>query len=119
MAKGAEAVMAQTKTTLTEPWLVAMGRPLHEPSGPLEHEGGLYSFRLQNTFQTKDSHIIAIWVIDQYLRPTPQKEAEQLQRIVLQHRRNGNFDMARWYEELAHRTLHEYPPTMGLTTFRD
>jgi len=109
--------MAQTKTTLTEPWLVAMGRPLHEPSGPIEHNGGLYSFKLQNTFQTKDSHIIAIWVIDQYLRPTPVEEAKHLQRITLQHRRNGHFDMARWYEELIHRTLNEYPVTTGNCDF--
>jgi len=100
--------MPQTQVTVVEPWELLFLKTLPEPKR-IEHNGGLYSVRLQNTFQDKMGRILAVWVIDQFLCPTPEEEARQLRRTVLYHRRNGNLDMARWYEELAHKAEHEYP----------
>lgn len=60
--------MAQTKLTLTETYQVLFGASLDEPEH-IEHNGGLYSVKLQNTFQDKRGCIVAVWVIDQFLRP--------------------------------------------------
>jgi hypothetical protein len=101
--------VSQTKTTLTESWLLALGRPLSEPA-TIEHNGGIWSVKLQNSFQTKDGHVIAVWVINQFLRPTPQEEAIHLRRTAVHHRHSGYYDAARYYEELAHKAEREYPP---------
>jgi hypothetical protein len=100
--------MPQTQVTVVEPWELLFLKTLPEPKR-IEYNGGLYSVKLQNTFQDKMGRILAIWVIDQFLRPTLEEEAKQLRRTALYQRRNGHLDMARWYEELAHATEREYP----------
>lgn len=59
--------MAQTKLTLTETYQVLFGASLDEPEY-IEHNGAIYSAKLQNTFQDKRGCIVAVWVIDKFLR---------------------------------------------------
>lgn len=110
--------MAQTLVTTTDTsmWF-GHDQKLREPSR-IEHNGGLWTVKLQNTFQNKRGDIVAVWVIDQYMRPTPAEEARQLRRTAQNHRRSlDHLDMAMWYEEMAHRAEHEYPDNDTNRTF--
>jgi hypothetical protein len=97
--------MPKTVLTLTETYCHSLVEPEH-----IEYDGGIWGTKLQNTFLVRQgTQILAVWELGTFLRPTPAKEAEYRRRIALQHRREGNLDLAWASEEMAHAIERGYP----------